>query len=728
MNQIIYKFDEFEVDTQKRVLRRSGQIVQLTSKAFDLLTALIESGGREITKNELINQVWLNQIVEDANLTVTMSHVRKALGEKANEHRFIVTIPGRGYRFIGAITKTNGKVDFSGEADISDKNGRKFSATPVNFTNVVDKKFPFSKSVIIGAALILIAFGIGGVWLLRNNLNVRPTTFSSPQTEKQLPLKRLTTNGRVNLAALSPDGKFFAYSIYEKGTYRTELRLGQTDGGNDVALLPMGDSVYNPKAFSADGGWLYYMQSKPRERVGTLYKISVLGGVSQKIMSGVNIYSVISPDEKQIAFIRVNSENKTSALVVVNLDGTNGQELVVRPAEQSISQTSLAWSPDGKMLAFGASTGIDENYGIFAVNTGDGKTTPLSAPDWIEVARLEWLKDGKGLLAVARNKDSTFLTQIWQIDYPTGAIRRVVSDLIRYGSMISLSADSSRFLVIQVNAESNIFVAPAGNLAAARQITFGSLGRQDGWFGMDWTADGKIVYAAQTDQSSMLWIMDADGKNVRQITPPGFRDVSPSVSADGKFVVFGSNRSGKSEIWRVGIDGDNLQQLTNDEGNSNASLTPDGKYLFYQHTSGKRFVYRLPLEGGEAVRLTVLDSFSPRVSPDGKFFACGYKKDEKTKLAVFSIEGGEPLKLFDVPPTYNFDSAAIRWSPDGKFISYRDWANGIWQQSIEGGEPKLLEGLPAEKFYTYGWSPDGKSFAFTRGREVRDAVLITDFR
>ena len=99
----IYGFDEFRIDTQKRRLGREGEVIPLTSKAFDLLLALVESGGREISKDELMQRVWPDQIVEDANLTVTMSHLRKALGERANEHRFIVTIPGRGYRFIAEV-------------------------------------------------------------------------------------------------------------------------------------------------------------------------------------------------------------------------------------------------------------------------------------------------------------------------------------------------------------------------------------------------------------------------------------------------------------------------------------------------------------------------------------------------------------------------------------------------------------------------------------------------
>ena len=100
-----YCFGDFTVDPHRRLLLRAGEAVQLTSKAFDLLLALLESEGRELSKDELMSRIWPDQIVEDANLTVTMAHLRKALGEKATDHRFIVTIPGRGYRFVGKLQR-----------------------------------------------------------------------------------------------------------------------------------------------------------------------------------------------------------------------------------------------------------------------------------------------------------------------------------------------------------------------------------------------------------------------------------------------------------------------------------------------------------------------------------------------------------------------------------------------------------------------------------------------
>ncbi len=101
--------------------------------------------------------------------------------------------------------------------------------------------------------------------------------------------------------------------------------------------------------------------------------------------------------------------------------------------------------------------------------------------------------------------------------------------------------------------------------------------------------------------------------------------------------------------------------------------------------------------------------------------------DGKKKLAVIPVEGGEPLKLFGVARLADFQSG-VRWTPDGEAVTYRDWANGLWRQSLEGGEPERVGGLPQGKIYAYGWSRDGRQFAFTLGSEVRDVVLLRSHR
>jgi DNA-binding winged helix-turn-helix (wHTH) protein/TolB-like protein len=99
------KFAEFELDGPKRLLRKQGQAVALNSKTFDLLAALIERHGEVVSKDELLEKVWPGQFVEEGNLTVQISTLRKVFGEKKDEHRFIVTVPGKGYGFVAELKK-----------------------------------------------------------------------------------------------------------------------------------------------------------------------------------------------------------------------------------------------------------------------------------------------------------------------------------------------------------------------------------------------------------------------------------------------------------------------------------------------------------------------------------------------------------------------------------------------------------------------------------------------
>jgi DNA-binding winged helix-turn-helix (wHTH) protein/TolB-like protein/Flp pilus assembly protein TadD len=116
----LYQFGPFQLDTVKRHLMRDGEALQLPPKAFDALLTLIEHNDRVVEKGELMNAIWPDSFVEEANLTQNVSILRKVLGERAGEHRYIVTIPGRGYRFVAAVREsTNNVPDWVLERDIS---------------------------------------------------------------------------------------------------------------------------------------------------------------------------------------------------------------------------------------------------------------------------------------------------------------------------------------------------------------------------------------------------------------------------------------------------------------------------------------------------------------------------------------------------------------------------------------------------------------------------------
>ena len=99
-----YRFEPFRLDTRARELREDdGAPLSLTAKAFDTLCYLIAQRDRVVGKDELLAAVWPGRVVEENNLTQAIAALRRALGTNAGEHRYIVTVPGRGYRFIADV-------------------------------------------------------------------------------------------------------------------------------------------------------------------------------------------------------------------------------------------------------------------------------------------------------------------------------------------------------------------------------------------------------------------------------------------------------------------------------------------------------------------------------------------------------------------------------------------------------------------------------------------------
>src|SRR5215204_1190669 len=100
----IYEFEEFRLDAAKRLLLRGDEeIIPLTPKIFDTLLYLVLNNGKVIEKDVLMHEIWTDTIVEENNLNKNISVLRRVLNEKPGEHRFIVTVPGKGYKFVAEV-------------------------------------------------------------------------------------------------------------------------------------------------------------------------------------------------------------------------------------------------------------------------------------------------------------------------------------------------------------------------------------------------------------------------------------------------------------------------------------------------------------------------------------------------------------------------------------------------------------------------------------------------
>src|SRR5437868_2387584 len=105
-NTQLYEFVPFRLEPQKRLLFRGQEVIKLAPKSFDTLLALVERHGQVLEKEELMKRLWPDSYVEEGNLTLNISNLRKALGENPQQHQYIVTVPGRGYQFVARVKES----------------------------------------------------------------------------------------------------------------------------------------------------------------------------------------------------------------------------------------------------------------------------------------------------------------------------------------------------------------------------------------------------------------------------------------------------------------------------------------------------------------------------------------------------------------------------------------------------------------------------------------------
>src|SRR2546427_3344769 len=115
-NTHFYEFGPFRLELQKRLLFRGQEVIKLAPKSFDTLLTLVERHGQVLEKEELMKRLWPDSYVEEGNLALNISNLRKALGENPQQHESIVTVPGRGYQFGARVQEVAAHGEVTAEA------------------------------------------------------------------------------------------------------------------------------------------------------------------------------------------------------------------------------------------------------------------------------------------------------------------------------------------------------------------------------------------------------------------------------------------------------------------------------------------------------------------------------------------------------------------------------------------------------------------------------------
>jgi serine/threonine protein kinase/Tol biopolymer transport system component len=578
--------------------------------------------------------------------------------------------------------------------------------------------------MLVMAAVILAAVALFAYMFLS-----RKSTGSSPFLGMKI--EKLTDTGKAGSVAIAPDGKTVVHVLADAGQQSLWVRHIAT--GSNVQIIPPAEVFYGNLTVTPDGSYIYFTRTGKDEQYSMLYSVPVFGGEPKKIAENVAGSVAFSPDARQIVFVRYPWLNNENYLIIANADGTNERTLATIKREDGF-KTGPAWSPDGKTIAvgvYGYDSGGYHEYPA-AVSVADGAIRQIGNARWGTVGRVGWLADGSALIA-ACGEPGTRVNQYYLISYPDGAARPITNDLNNY-SDLSLTSDTNTLAAVQEDRAFNVWVAPGSDARTLRQLTFGSF-KYEGYDGLHWTADGHILYSAYANSSADIWIMNSDGSGARQLTKSSGSSYNGqlSVSPDGRYVCFVSDRlEGKMHLWRMDADGGNLKQITSGDSNEGTpSFSPDGHWILYSSKKGDQLeLFRFGTDGGDSVRLT--EGFladTPRVSPDGKLLAAFYRERNGAplKIAILPIDGGRPLKIFNVSETIG----GFSWLPDSATLAELETVQGvsnIWAHSISDDKRKQLTDFTNGQIFNFDLSREGKPTLFSRGQSRSDIVLITGFR
>jgi serine/threonine protein kinase len=541
---------------------------------------------------------------------------------------------------------------------------------------------------------------------------------------QKMKMTRLTNIERIGAVAISPDGRYIAYSVRDP---QQSLWVQQIAGESKVQVVPPSADALWSVSFSPDGNYLYFVRGHDG------YVVPALGGTAKRIIQNAFGGIAVSPDGTKLAYLHGDDP---SQLIVVNRDGTGGRVIAEYPLRSGVSfivETSPSWSPDGKLIAMPVIRKTDEVVNLYPVEEGTLETIPL--PGFILQAL--WLTNQRGLLAsISSSPDS--LPQIWLQPLPKGTPERLTNDLDGYRSL-SLSADGKALAAVRVETSDTTYVGPA---STPKQGTAISVGMSDG-LQIKWMPDGNLL---SNGEGGELALLTADGKH-RTSLFKGDVEYGFSLCRNGRYIVFQRYNLGDehSTIWRVDVDGNNLKQLT--EGSldsnpvySNPVCSPDSQSVIYFRSSGNGIrPWRVPIDGGASSTLFDMtnDAFAFCYSPDGREIAGieGTQTRNKYVLVIRNSQTGQVLKSFDYPPGYelpdSYSGSVPHWTPDGKALTYA-LSTGVgapvnlWSQPARGGPPRQITNFP-DVISDYDWSPDGKQLALTRQTQSRDVVLISNF-
>lgn len=708
---LFFEFADFRVDGEKRLLWRGDEKIQLTPKVFDLLLAFLEHRGEVLEKDFLMNLLWADSFVEESNLAQNVAVLRKALGENPKQHKFILTVPGRGYRFVAEVTEKDESI--GQELQITDDKLKIHSSE--NIPAIKNQKSKV-KNLFIAAALILVA--LGGLVLWYFAFRAAPEITFEIKSNAQL----TTWTGLEFYPAISADGNTIAFSSDNTGNF--EIYVKQLVSGAKELQITADEGQNFQPAFSPDGGQIVY-HSKKR---GGIWIVPATGGTPKRLTEFGSSPS-FSPDGKTVVFQQdplndlgsyARSAIPPSTLWTVLVGGGEPQQLT-KVGNPIGGHGSPSFSPDGKFVIFTSNDTITSD--VWTISLSDGnltKTVPNSA-DGI------FAPDGKSIFAVSRR--NLVRINLSSDGKPSG---EPYSTFISSGSRIrhlAISRNTNRMVYSSLSMNSNIWSIPLKDETAGTPVQY-TQSVESRFIQPTFSPDGKkIAFQALNSTGELMetWLMDADGKNQNQIAQS--RAINPRWFPDGKTLGYFSRRDGKFAYYTLTVEGALEKKLFDiNQDATQARMSPDGKRVAFNSKQNETLnIWTMPLNGGEPKQITFDKEAAlfPMWSPDGKWIAFQAKRGDDSQIFIMPDTGGEPVQITNQKGHHwNND-----WSPDSRRILYAGQREGLWNLftvAIDTKEIKQLTDYKNLNSYVRSpsWSPLNNQIVYEYAETTGNVWMI----
>lgn len=651
------EFGVFEADLSAGELRRSGVKVRIQSLPFKLLAALLEHPGTVVTRESLQKLLWGTDTTVDFDhsLGIAVNKLRDALGDSAENPRFVETLAKRGYRFIAPVKV----VAPSAPEPVS------VAATPAVTAN---KRSSWSLWLIIALSAVCIVLALVLVFrpAARKPYHVVQLTYSGHVLENDTDVESFSSS--------ASDGSRIYFSYMENGNPALAVAL-VANGEISQFRLPSEIGAPLIASLAPDGSKLIvhsHLQALPEQ---PLWIVPTLGGDAHKVPGVLAHDATWMPNSDTLLIASGND------LVTVNQDGSDARKLISVPG----LAFWLRWSPDGRRLRFTLRDPVRQTTELWEVAANGSNLHPL-LKGWNQPASEccgSWTSDGKEFVFQVWHDGHN---QIWAQRESPWYLRSQQPHQITDGPLDfeapSPVPGSQRIHFIGVSPQYELFRALPGEHSFAelsQNLNSASL--------VEYSPDGQWVAWLNTADGS-LWRSRADGSQRIELTTPPLRIFSMRWSADDKTLALMAEQPGTPwKLYLIDAEGGRPSPvLAENRNEADPNWFPDGKSLVFGRLPDRmdsarlpKAIYEVDLASRKVIEIPGSTGlFSPRLSPDGRMIVA-MRLDQRALMLYNRAQ-----QHWTVLTTHGVGDPC--WSHDGRFVYFQDF--------LEVGKPIYRISIP----------------------------------